>query len=732
MWRESMGGPDSGAAGGTHDRPELWAGIECTVNRVGDQWFDQLELLGHTGRADDLDAVAALGIAALRYPVLWETVSPDAPDRADWRFPDERLLRLRALGVRPIVTLVHHGSGPRYTDLLDPGFAEGLAVHAAAVAERYPWLDAYTPVNEPLTTARFSALYGHWYPHHRSQGSFLRALVNECRATVLAMQAIRRVNPSAQLIQTEDLGKTHSTPRLRYQARRENHRRWLSMDLLCGRVGPRHPMRRLLLSHGIAEAELAFFRENPCPPDVMGFNYYVTSERYLDHRVERYPAEYHGGNDRGDRYADIEALRGRRQGPEGLGALLREAWARYRRPLAITECHLGGTRDEQMRWLAEGWDTACALRREGVDLRALTIWAALGLRDWNRLVTRLDGHYESGMFDVRSGRPRPTALAELARALARGERPSHPAMALPGWWRREDRLLPGLRRASRAARPRPEARPVLIAGAGTLGRAFARACEQRGLAYRLLGRAELDIGDAGAAAAALAAARPWAVVNAAGYVDVDGAEREPERCHRDNHHAAETLARACAAAGLPLATFSSNLVFDGRGDRPYVETDETGPSCVYGLSKAAAERAVLAAHPSALVVRAGAFLCGRSSRSKLTRLLDALAAGERVAVSDAEVLSASYVPDVAHTTLDLLVDGADGLWHLANGGGGSWFEMARAAARLVGAPVARLAPAAPRTDRALPRFSVLGSLHGAMLPPLDKALHSWAHERNAA
>ena len=60
--------------------------------------------------------------------------------------------------------LVHHGSGPAGTDLLDEGFAEGLARFARAVAERFPWVEDWTPVNEPLTTARFSALYGHWYP----------------------------------------------------------------------------------------------------------------------------------------------------------------------------------------------------------------------------------------------------------------------------------------------------------------------------------------------------------------------------------------------------------------------------------------------------------------------------------------------------------------------------------------------------------------------------------------
>ena len=83
----------------------------------------------------------------------------------------------------------------------------------AAVARRYPWVEDYTPVNEPLTTARFSGLYGHWYPHGRDDRTFARALLNQCRAVVLAMRAIRAVNPAARLVQTEDLGRTYSTPR---------------------------------------------------------------------------------------------------------------------------------------------------------------------------------------------------------------------------------------------------------------------------------------------------------------------------------------------------------------------------------------------------------------------------------------------------------------------------------------------------------------------------------------
>src|SRR3954469_10708834 len=171
-----------------HTSVELWGGIKCTVNRVGDTYHRQLELTGHGRREADLDLVAATGIRVLRYPVLWEEVAPNGLVHADWSWADARLSRLAALGMEPIVGLLHHGSGPPHTHLLDPAFPEKLAEYAGAVARRYPGVKRYTPVNEPLTTARFSALYGHWYPHARTDQTFVRALYHQCLATSLAMR----------------------------------------------------------------------------------------------------------------------------------------------------------------------------------------------------------------------------------------------------------------------------------------------------------------------------------------------------------------------------------------------------------------------------------------------------------------------------------------------------------------------------------------------------------------
>jgi dTDP-4-dehydrorhamnose reductase len=420
-------------------RVAIWGGVECSVVRIGDRFVDELKKTGHHDRLGDLDLLADLGIRTVRYPVLWERVAPEGSKRADWSWTDQRLERLRELGIWPIVTLVHHGSGPRETNLLDDDFPRRLATFASAVARRYPWLRDFTPVNEPLTTARFSALYGIWYPHHRSDASFLRALLNQLRAIAASMRAIREVIPDARLILAEDLGKTHATAPLSYQARFENARRWLSIDLLCGALDGNPDMQAYLSRFGVEKSDAAF-KECACRPDVIGLNYYVTSERYLDHRLGRYPCTTWGGNGR-HRYADVEAVRVPR-GADGIAALLREAADRYAGyALALTECHLGCTPDEQLRWLDSAYRAACAVRAQGADVQAMTVWSLFGSSDWDSLLTRDAGHYESGCYDVAAGIPRETMLTRWVRARAKGELFHDPVLDAPGWWQSPARLL---------------------------------------------------------------------------------------------------------------------------------------------------------------------------------------------------------------------------------------------------------------------------------------------------
>jgi dTDP-4-dehydrorhamnose reductase len=719
---------------------ELWAGIECTANRVQDTYFDQIKWSGHDARPDDLRRFAALGVRTLRFPILWERCYLSSGE-LDWSWADERLALARELKLEPIVGFVHHGSGPPSTNLLDPEFPHKLGAFASQFAQRYPWVKRFTPINEPLTTARFSGLYGVWYPHHRNDRSFLQILLNECLGIAESMRAIREFIPDAELIQTEDMGRVFSTPFLAYQARFENRRRWLSFDLLFGRVTQEHPLWDYMLEYGIDENQLIYLSENPCPPAVLGINHYLTSNRFLDERFEFYPPHARGGNTR-HRYADIEAVRVGGECIYGVKELLREVWQRYRQPLAITECHVGCTRDEQLRWLNEVWQCAKELKAEDVDIRAVTVWSLLGSFDWNSLVTRADGFYESGVFDVRGGLPRPTALAKLVKAITDGEDYDHPALDTLGWWHRQDRVLYPTTVPANAIGQKPSllrqdrSRQILITGSpGTLATAFGFICERRGLKYRLLSHKDLDIADYNAVQICLRELKPWAVINAAGYVKVDEAEKNQELCFRANVLGAEVLSQLCAAMGIQFLTYSTDLVFNGQQNNPYNERDFTAPLNIYGQSKALAENRVNDAHKEALIIRTSAFFGPWDEYNFLVQSLRKLSQGREIGAYHDQVVSPTYVPHLVDGSLDLLMDGEAGIWHLANHGVLSWYEFACEAAKLQGLNT-QLIQAIDSSNvlhlAKRPKFSALGSERGQLLPKLDCALDRFMTECRVA
>ncbi|TGQ35673.1 family 1 glycosylhydrolase [Mesorhizobium sp. M00.F.Ca.ET.216.01.1.1] len=413
---------------------EIWGGVECSVVRVGDVVRDQLVETGHSVRSEDLDLVASLGIKTLRYPALWEHV--EAADGArDWAWLDERLERLREIGISPVAGLLHHGSGPSWTNILASDFAEHLAAFAGRLARRYPWIKTFTPINEPLTTARLSGLYGFWQPHCADEATCFRLLVAQCRAIVKAMAAIRKVIPEARLLQTEDVGRIFATRELQYQADYENGRRWLSLDLLCGHVDAGHPFYERLLGAGVDPVHLTEFEAAPCRPDLIGVDYYLTSDRFLDHRVEKHGAEPVGGNGI-EPYVDIAAFRAGLPAHElGFAPRLREVWARYNLPLVVGEVHNACTREEQLRWFIEGWQAAKECIAAGVDVRAVTAWSLFGAVDWNSMMMRADGYYECGVFDARAEKPRRTILADAISALVNGQSFDHPVLEQNGWWR---------------------------------------------------------------------------------------------------------------------------------------------------------------------------------------------------------------------------------------------------------------------------------------------------------
>ena len=713
---------------------ELWGGIECTINRVGDQYFNQLVYQGHYDRKGDLALLEDLGIRKLRYPILWEHHQKDQYQPPEWGVVEENLQELKARNIAVIAGLVHHGSGPPFVHPMDESFAEGLAAYATLVATRFPWINYYTPINEPLTTARFCGLYGLWYPHGNSDRSFLRILYNECKATILAMEAIRKVNPNARLVHTEDLGKVHSTPHLSYQAEFENERRWLGIDLLCGRMNKMHPLWKYCLKHGLSELELQFFIDRAMPPDILGFNYYVTSERYLDEDLQKYPAHTHGGNGK-QTYADVEAVRVANKNMDGIDVLLREAWAKYHLPLAVTEAHLYCGREDQLRWIKSCWAAVKNLENEAIDIRAFTIWSIFGAYGWDALLTQPPGNYESGVFDVRSLAPRATALRNLVKCLADGSDYQHPLIKGKGWWERDSRLMYPQLIQYKAMEPDLSAPIIIIGATGTLGKAFAKICRERNLYYIALTRSELNLINPTQITETILKHKPWAIINAAGFVRVDDAEMEFEDCFLSNTEGPVKLAKACNQFGVKLLTFSSDLVFDGEKKEAYVEDDPVNPLNVYGASKAIAEQEVLANNPEALVIRTSAFFSPWDNYNFVSHILDFLDKQEAVKVASDVFVSPTYVPDLVNASLDLLIDDEKGIWHLVNDGTVSWSDLAKEVAMrgnynaslLQPLPIAELGYPAVR-----PAFSALTSRHGLILPSLDHALNRYFSARHAS
>jgi dTDP-4-dehydrorhamnose reductase len=480
---------------------------------------------------------------------------------------------------------------------------------------------------------------------------------------------------------------------------------------------------KYFIDAGITAKQLQFFIENPCPPDIIGCNYYVTSERWLDHNLKAYPKSTLGTNGR-RKYADTEAVRYEKQ--EGLATLIAETWERYHLPIAITECHLGCTREEQMRWLNECWQTCKELPVKGIDLRAVTAWSLFGAFDWNSLITKRERRYETGVFDVsEQQKARPTAIANLIKGFSSGEEIKHPLLDQPGWWTKKE-LKQGKTKDSR---------PILLIGKnGTLASAFRRILVMRSIPYVALGREEINISSQKSIEQAFEHYKPWAVINTAGYVKVDEAENNREECYLLNSIAPQLLSAVCSKYGIRIMTYSSDLVFDGNKHAPYVEFDSVRSLNVYGDSKVKGEQAVERICPDSLIIRTSSFFGPWDQYNFVYYVMNSLKNRSSMPVASDVVISPTYVPDLVNRSLDLFIDEEKGIWHICNDGKLTWFELAAMVAErtksnkklIVSTPAADMNWKARR-----PLYSVLGSEKGGKLPSVENALERYFQEQIA-
>jgi len=234
-------------------------------------------------------------------------------------------------------------------------------------------------------------------------------------------------------------------------------------------------------------------------------------------------------------------------------------------------------------------------------------------------------------------------------------------------------------------------------------------------------RDELDITVPDAVRATVSSVCPDVIINCAGYTSVDGAQSAPIEALAANAWAVRTLAHAAAEIDAVLVHFSTDFVFDGEADRPYVEEDTPNPRGTYAVTKLLGEW--LAADAGRYyVLRVESLFGGLRARSSVDRICDGILAGTEVRTFVDRTVSPSYVNDVVAATEALLNRSAPfGVYHCVNSGWTTWTGLARELARLLDRPEApiaevRMADAALLTPR--PLFAALdnGKLRREHIP----------------
>ncbi|WP_240700111.1 family 1 glycosylhydrolase [Sphingomonas gei] len=344
--------------------------------------IDEMESCGHYQRwEEDFQLVQEMGIGYLRFgPPIHKTWL--GPGRYDWEFADLTFSDLERRNIVPIVDLCHFGLPDWLGNFQNPDFPEQFCRYARAFAERFPWVQLYTPVNEMFICATFSARYGWWNEQLSSDRAFITALKHLVKANVLAMQSILKLRPDAIFIQSESSEYFHAeSPMAIRAAEVMNSQRFLSLDLNYGRRVDSE-MYEFLLDNGMTREEYHFFLQNRMKQHcIMGNDYYVTNE----HRV----------NAEGGTSASGEIF--------GYSEITRQYHDRYRLPVMHTETNLveGPLGTEAVDWLWKQWANVLRVRNDGVPVVGFTWYSLTDQTDWDSALREKNGNVNPlGLYDL--------------------------------------------------------------------------------------------------------------------------------------------------------------------------------------------------------------------------------------------------------------------------------------------------------------------------------------------
>lgn len=230
-------------------------------------------------------------------------------------------------------------------------------------------------------------------------------------------------------------------------------------------------------------------------------------------------------------------------------------------------------------------------------------------------------------------------------------------------------------------------RVVVIGSSGQLGHDLVDELRAAGhFDVIALDHSQIECTDLGSARAALVPLKARAVINCAAFVRVDDCESQASEAFSVNAVGAFNVARAAAESGAKCVYISTDYVFDGAKDSPYMEADSTAPINVYGASKLAGEHLVRQAAPDWLIVRVASLFGKSGARGKGGNFIETIVAkarkGEPLKVIDDIKISPTYARDASRAIVQLLAADAKGIVHAANGGVCSWYEFAKTALEL--------------------------------------------------